>query len=62
MGLSVNDLLGKLDPDTPIEMAEPQPETPKLDGVYGIKHIKYFLKKVKKRKKKLVSFYIVLDV
>lgn len=34
MGLSVNDLLGKLDPDTPIDIAEAPTETPKLDGVY----------------------------
>lgn len=34
MGLSVNDLLAKLDPDTPIDIEPPQPEMPKLDGVY----------------------------
>lgn len=34
MGLSVNDLLGRLDPATPIDMEEAQPKTPKLEGVY----------------------------
>lgn len=34
MGLTVNDLLGRLDPDTPIDMMKHLEEVPKLDGVY----------------------------
>lgn len=34
MGLTVNDLLGRLDPDTPIDMMKQPEEVPKLDGVY----------------------------
>lgn len=34
MGISVNELLKKLDPAAPIDMDAAQPETPKLEGIY----------------------------